>query len=398
MTRTLAALSLALGLAAAPAAADLSSDIAANGLAATEAALSAAPADDPTRLALAGVRFLRGVERALQTRWTYGIAAERTEVPVMRLPIPPNPAPRPFTAAVVPGLFAALEADMAAARTALTPLPEGDWGVVLRLADLWFDIDGDGARGRGEGLLEVGGAIFRGAGLRGAAFDPRTVSIRFDAADAAWLRAYTHFLSALSALARTWDLEGTISGVMADAAALADLRAGAPPVNALDTLFGAQADRLLILWRLVGQEPDPAATRAVRDHLMAMIGDNRVFWARVDTETDDADEWIPNDRQTSALGLPVPPGTGAGWLGVLDDAEALLTGAKLIPHWRMGSGAGIDLSAMLEAPAPVDPFEWAHGAGFVPWARKGERVGPENWRTFERLVRGDAFLFVLFLN
>ncbi len=78
------------GLAPGAAAAGISSDIAATGLAAAAAALAAPPADDCGRMALAGVRFLRGLKRALPTRWTHGVASDRTRVPVRRPPIPRN--------------------------------------------------------------------------------------------------------------------------------------------------------------------------------------------------------------------------------------------------------------------------------------------------------------------
>ena len=389
------AAALALTLAAGPAAADLSADIAANGLAATEAALAGA-SSDADRMALAGVRFLRGVERALQTRWTHGIAAERTEIPVLRLPIPPNPAPAPFTPAVIPAMFAALQADMEGTRAALTPLPDGDWGVTLRLGDLWFDIDGNGARGRGEGLIEVAGRALAGLGRVERA--PRGVAVRFDAADAAWLLAYTHLLTAVTNAALAYDLETAIAGVAANRARLDAIYTAGQPVNALNALFGTQADRLLVLWRMLAQTPDAARAQAVRADILAMVAANRTFWTRVAAETDDADEWVPNEAQTSALGIALPPGTADAWQAVLADAEALMTGARLMPHWRLGGGAGINLARFLDAPAPIDPVEWAHGAGALPWAEPGPRVTPESWQAFARLVRGDTLMFVLFLN
>ncbi|MFN6977397.1 MAG: hypothetical protein ACK4OP_04695 [Gemmobacter sp.] len=382
-----------------PASADLSADIAARGLAATEAALTAeASPDDAARLGLAGVRFLRGIERALQTRWTHGIAAERTEIPVLRLPIPPNAAPEPFTPDLIAALFAALHGDMTSVQSVLAPLPAGDFGVSLRLGDLWFDIDGNGARGPGEDVLAVAGLTLSPAGLRRPGIALADVTVRFDAADAAWLLAYSHLLRAVAETVLALDTETAIAGVLADAQALAALREGAAPVNALDTLFGAQADRLLILWRALAQQPDPARTRAARADLLAMIAANRIFWARVAAETDDRDEWIPNDRQSAALGFVLPPGTGAHWLAVLDEAEAVLRGTRLVPHWRMGGGAGINLARLLDDPRPVDPAEWVHGAGLLPYAERGERMSVESWRDFERLLRGDAALFALLLN
>ncbi len=162
--------------------------------------------------------------------------------------------------------------------------------------------------------------------------------------------------------------------------------------------FGQQIDRLAMIYFALQQQPDPAHTRATRDHMLAMIAANRVFWARVALETDNSGEWIPNDTQDQGLGLPVPKGTDARWLAVLDDAEALLQGTKLIPHWRLREGAGINLKSLLENPVPVDLAEWAHGIGLLPFAEEGTRISAENWWAFERLMRGDSMLFVVFLN
>jgi hypothetical protein len=163
-------------------------------------------------------------------------------------------------------------------------------------------------------------------------------------------------------------------------------------------MFGRQVDRLAMVWFALQQQPDPALTRAARDHLLAMVAANRRFWALVEAETDNRAEWVPNDRQTSALGIDMPPGTGAAWQAVLADAEALLTGRKLIPHWRLGPGAGINLARMFDDPAPVDIASWAQGSGILPWAEPGPRLTPEAWRAFTRIVGGDSVLFAVLLN
>ncbi len=88
-----------------PALADLtlSTEIGTTGIAATAARLSALPSPTANEaFALAGLRFLSGVERALQLRWQTGVRADWSELPILRLPIPENPAARPFVAATSP--------------------------------------------------------------------------------------------------------------------------------------------------------------------------------------------------------------------------------------------------------------------------------------------------------
>ena len=403
--RAVLALVLALPLAAPlPAAADslISQEIAATGLAATEARLSGLAEPMPAeRFALAGVRFLRGIERTLQLRWRHGMNAAMTELPVLRLPVAANPAPEPFEAAVATALFAGVAADMAAVHDALGPLGEADFVLKVRLGDLWFDIDGNGRRDPGEGLIEVGGMALIGGNLgwrNPAAPPPDRVTVQFDTADAAWLSAYAHFLSGFAKLALAFRPEEPVAEVIRASRALAALAADAPPANALDHMFGRQADRLMMVYLALQQEPDPALTRAARDHWLAMVADNRRFWRLVEAETDNVAEWVPNDRQDAAMGFDLPAGTGTAWLQVLADIEAALRGEKLIPHWRLGSGAGINLARWAENPSPVRIAEYAHGLGLLDYAERGERLSPASWRAFERLARGDAVLFAVLLN
>ncbi|HMO08831.1 MAG TPA: hypothetical protein PKD10_14475 [Paracoccaceae bacterium] len=396
--RTLA-LALTLVLAS-PAAADLtlSREIGANGLAPTEARLAALP--DPTAeelFALAGLRFLRGVEGALQLRWQTGVRSDWSELPIMRLPIPENPAARPFAPQDLNDLLTGVEGRMDAARTALTRLGERDFGLEIALADLWFDINGNRMRDAGEDVAQVAGLTMAGA-ARGFLTPPPDPVIRFDTADAAWLHAYTHFLSAFVHVALAYDPAPAVARVQASAATLRDLMGDTPPPNALDMMFGRQVDRAAIILMALAQDPKPALTKGAHGHLMDMIAHNRRFWALVEAETDNDREWVPNDRQTSALGIRMPEGTGARWQAVLADAEALLEGRLLMPHWRMGAEAGIDLRLMFENPPRWDIVAMVQGEGLLPYARKGPRVTAESWQDFEALVRGDAVLFAVLLN
>lgn len=386
----------ALFLAASSAAAqdiDVSQSIADTGLAATEARLTAS--DASTRFALGGVRFLRAIERTLQTRWRMGINAEYTELPVLRLPVPPNPNPEGFTPDAIEALFTTLIQDLANAREPLIGITDTDQvDLPVALRDLWFDINMNGTRDTGESVADIAGRLLTGRPV-GAAEIP---VIRFDTADAAWLAAYTHFLSAFAELVLAFEPTEQIARVIASSKAMDDLAADTPFRNALDMQFGQQIDRVAMIYFALQQQPDPAHTRAARQQLSAMIAQNRTLWTRVAAETDNTGEWIPNDTQQQGLGLTVPPGTGAQWQAVLADAEALLNGTKLIPHWRLREGAGINLKMLLENPVPVDLAEWVHGIGLMPFAEEGERISPDNWFAFERMMRGDAILFVMFLN
>lgn len=395
MLRSLiAALLLFATAAAAQDKSGISSRIAETGLAATATSLEAAtsPGD---RLALGGVLFLHAIEKTLQTRWRHGMVRSGGFVPVLRLPVPPNPAPDPFRAELVAEVFQTLIDDMTAARAPLETIGDADdAGVLLSLADIWFDIDMDGVRSADENLMRVAGATLR-LGPRSGGTAP---TIRFDTADAAWLGAYTHLLSAVADIVLAFDPTPQIARVIDTTAAMGALGASSGFANAYETTMGAEIDMAAMILFSLQQQPDPTRTRSARTHLLAMIAQNRVFWARVATETDNFAEWIPNASQVSALGLTVPPDTADVWLAVLTDAEDALEGRKLIPFWRLRKGAGINLKRLMQDPVPVDLAEWVHGAGLLPYMQDGERIGSENWWRLQELAHGDAALFAVWLN
>lgn len=380
-------------------AADLSAEIGRTGLAATEARLAAldAPAD-ADRFALGGVRFLRAVEGALQLRWRSGLTEELRMLPFLRLPIAENPGPAAFDPASIAGLFREVAATMDAARAPLDAIGEGsDFGLEIALSDLWFDINANARRDAGEDLMAVAGPMI--LGWQWAGRDPATPApvIRFDAADAAWLSAYAHMLGGFSEVILAYDPTAAISRTLAATAAIEALRTVPAGADSYAGMTDA-ADIVAIVLGALDQAPDSARAASARGHFLAMIAENRRFWTRVAQETDNDREWLPNDAQQSALGVVVPPGTGAVWQGVLADAEALLTGRALAPYWRLDAGAGVNVGAMFTRPAPIDLIGWIQGADALPYMERGRVVSGASWRAFGDLVSGEAMLFTLYLN
>lgn len=396
------ALALSFALLATPALADISAEIGQTGLAATEARLAAlASPSDEEKFALGGVRFLRTVEGALQTRWKAGLTDRLGMLPFLRLPIDENPTPDPFDPGVIAGIFRGVTTGMDSARAPLAEVPEtSDFGLVISLGDLWFDVNANAVRDPGEDLMTIAGPMI--LGWRWGDRDPATPApvIRFDAADAAWLSAYTHLLGGISEVVLAYDPTPPITRIMGARAEMAKLAPLEP-----DPLFDGGAgegpdsiDLAAMVLATLNQTPDAARSQAAHAHFLSMITDNRTFWTRVAKETDNDREWLPNDSQKSALGIEVPPGTGAVWQGVLADAEALLRGERLAPYWRLGDGAGLNVGRILTEPRPIDLIGWIQGVDALPYLEKGPVVNAASWGAFENLVGGEAMLFSVFLN
>ncbi len=398
-----AALTACLLALASPALADgISTEIATTGLTATEARLAAlATPTDADRFALGGVRFLKTVEGALQLRWQTGLSEQLGMLPFLRLPIPENPSPVAFDPSAITTLFSNVGTGMDRARAPLADIaPGADFGVEINLADLWFDINANNTRDAGEDMLAVAGPMI--LGWQWESRDPATTpaTIRFDGADAAWLSAYTHLLGGLSDIVVAYDPTAPITRSNESRAAMAKLGQLAP-----DPIFGMggggsmdAVDYIAVIFATLNQTPDKARMASAHTHLLAMVADNRRFWAEVVLETDNVNEWLPNDTQVSALGVDLPPGTGTMWLGVLSDFEAMLKGEKLVPYWRVSGPAGVDVGAMFTDPRPIDLIAWVQGEGAVPYLKSGPLVTAESWMAFESVVSGQAMLMTLFLN
>ena len=389
----------ALALAAAPSltqAQDISARIAETGLAATEATLTGT--DPATRFALGGVRFLRAIEKTLQLRYRHNATFDDVGLPVLRLPVPPNPAPEPFYPGLVTDIFRSVAMDMETAREALAGA-EGEFGVTIDLLAIWFDINENGIRDDGESLFEAMAAtLATRPGRVGLDEMPDALPVRFDTADAAWLRAYTHLLSGVSDLVFAFDPTDVITEVLASSDAMKDLRGGTSASLFLSPDDEYFADLIAILYGAINRTPEAAHIHAARDHILAMIAENRSFWEQVAREADNVNEWIPNATQVSALGFGLPPETGTTWLAVLGDAEAVLKGELLVGHWRLNPGAGINVAKLLQDPIAIDIVTWLHGHGLMPYMERGTLADSRNMRRFERMFSGDALLFMVWFN
>ncbi len=378
----------------------LSQEIASTGIGPTADRLAALPAPtDADRFATGGLRFLQAVEGALQLRWQVGLTKQMEVLPFLQLPIPENPAPAPFEPAMIRTLFTNVATGMDTARTALAPIGDGsDLAVEIALSDLWFDVNANSTRDAGEDAGAIIGPIL--LGWQWESRDPAQPLpvIRFDAADAAWLSAYTHVLSGLSNSILAYDPTAAISESLSTRAALQALSATTAAEGDFNAMIGDALDVVQVINRMLDQTPDAPKLLAARDHFLSAIADNRIFWARVAQETDNDREWLPNDGQQSALGLTLPPGTGATWLNVLADGEALLKGERLVPYWRVSGSAGVNIGRMFTEPRPINLIAWIQGAGALPYLERGTVVSSTNWRMFEALVAGDAGLMAVFLN
>lgn len=393
-------LPLILAFSATPVLADTNTLIAENGLA--NAAKQLAAQSDKTasdNFALGAIHFLHGIEKTLQLRWQHNAVLEDLDLPVLRLPVPQNPNAKPFKASLITDLFTEVLTDMDSSRAALAAIPNGaDVALDLNLADLWFDINMNATRDMGEGILEVGAFTLSGSPDLGDAEGLPPMDIRFDTADVAWLTAYTHVVSAAGEMVVAFDPTEAIETVMTSTAKMIELRGDAPQNFGWDMQFGGWVDQFAMSYGALNKKPDATHTRAAHAHLLQMIAQNKLFWAALELETDNVKEWIPNSKQTAALGFEMPAETGVAWQAVLADAEALLNGDLLVDYWRTSPTAGVNVKKMFMDPPVVDIVTWVQGSGLLPYLERGPIITANSLNQFDDLTGGNIFLFSFLLN
>ena len=349
-------------------------------------------------LALGAVSFLRAIEATLQERYRTNAIIEDSivDLPVLRLPVSPNPDPEPFEVDLIATIFSDVDSGMDRARSALSSAAIGaDDKLVIDINRLWFDIDGNGSRGIDERMLYVIGDVLGGD----IPVSSEELVVHFDAADAEWLAAYTHMLSGVAELVLAFDPTEVIADVIESKAAMADIRGEVrPPWYGLLAGEEQLVDTFATIYGALNRTPEATRTAAAKDHFLRMIDHNRAFWRLVDQETDNAFEWIPNAEQQAALGFELPADTGTVWQAVLTDAEKVLNGELLAPHWRTEPGGGVNVAKLFADPPAFDLVTWIQGEGLVPYMEKGPLVDWASFQRFTRMFAGDAVLFVVLIN
>jgi hypothetical protein len=108
---------------------------------------------------------------------------------------------------------------------------------------------------------------------------------------------------------------------------------------------------------------------------------------------------VPGPRQTSLFPqLPVTDETVAGWMSFLDQAEGVLEGRYLIPHWRFDRSQGLNIRRMFEEPRTLDPVLIIAGPGAIPYMEAGPLAPDSTMETGMGLIGGGLLGYFLWFN
>ncbi|MCB1490086.1 MAG: hypothetical protein KDJ86_15260 [Bauldia sp.] len=359
--------------------------------------LEADPANDDARMGLGTIRFVKAIETLSQGLYRYGLQPPQSMMmPIVRLPVPVNPNPEPIAYADFRGLLDSFVSDIAAAEATLDGV--GDSGVKLRLdlTKLRYDANGDGTVTDDERFVSV---IQRVTGFREEDMPP-TLVFAFDKGDALWLRGYCNVIMAFGDfwLAHDWHESFDVAfphffpKVESDfAKALAG--PGGDPMYQEAAPFADFISFFHIRWPVT----EPERMAAARQHIKAMIALSRESWTAIEAETDDDREWLPNPNQTSPFAsVQVDAGRIAAWRAVLDQAELVIDGKKLVPHWRFDKG--FNLARVFEEPQAFDLVLWLTGPAALPYLEDGPVTTTQDWEAMVGAFEGSFGVSAIWYN
>ena len=358
--------------------------------------VAAHPEDQDALLGLGVMRTMLALEHLSQGLYRYGLTPpEAFMAPVIRLPVPENPNPESITYQDFRGLLLAFYDDLSSAEATLAKVQSSDVAMVLDLKQVRYDANGDGASGDDERLMAV---VQHLSGLNASEM-PASLTFEFDIGDVYWLRGYEHILMAIDDffLAHDWQQSFDASFFHFFPAMHSPLRDALPPAGDLENdQYGPIAD-LVSFVHIPWPVTEPERMAEVRAHLEQTIAMSRQSWQAIAAETDDDREWIPSATQTSPFAsLQVTPERIAAWYKALDEAEAILDGDKLVPHWRFEQG--VNLRRFFDEPQTFDLVLLTTGPGVLPYLEDGPKTSADDWNQVLAAFGNSFGLFALWVN
>ena len=361
--------------------------------------LNADPGNDDVRFALGVTQFFRTVEMLGQALYRYGLESsvgQRMGIPFLRLPVPPNPQPEAISYTDFRNALDALAEHLELTEGTLASLGDSDPAVVLDLADVYLDYDGDLKQGEGESLLTL-------INLLNARFtdEGQPLELRLDRGDAHWLRGYSHLLMALVEIILAHDSQTLFSYTaqlfFPRAEVATDLLYGSGNLLGMDD--GDLIDQITLV-HLALRVPllEPERLEKALGHAQAVTEQAGLMWDFILAEADNDREWIPNSNQDAVLPVQVTQEIVDAWLLFVEETRALWRGEKLVPHWRVPEGQGINLTGPFLEPQDFDLVLWIQGSAAAPYIETGEVISTDTLQQIWDVFGGQFIGFALWFN
>lgn len=352
--------------------------------------------DAESHAARGALKFLLAIEHAAQALHRHGLeirGGARMGLPILRIPVPPNPHPEPLDYAKFRAIFDGIVTDLNSVEADLKEVGDQPVKLPLDLMKLRIDMDGDGKASDYESVAAIIGDLNRSE-------SPAAAAVAFDTADIYWLRGYSHFLVGFSQFLLAHDFKDMFDKTFhvyfpnAGLPYAGQLSRGlAQDMFVNDDVGDVIAMIHLINWKVV----EPERRKDSRTQLLAMADLSRKSWAAARAETDNDREWLPNAKQAGALGgPPVDDAVIDGWLAVMGEFEAVLEGKKLLPHWRFNEG--MNLKRFFDEGKDFDLVLMVAGVDSVPWLEQGQVSDATTWNNLMGVFHGNFLGYALWFN
>jgi len=230
---------------------------------------------------------------------------------------------------------------------------------------------------------------------------PHLDVIGFDRADAYWLAGYTEVIAAQADFLLAHDFSSFVNATFHRFFP----KAGFPMQAYAEggrLMFDAEtdtgiADLIAAIHTISWPVTDPARLSGVRDRLKAVISYSRQDWDAILAETDDNHELLPSPKQTSIVPeATITDDRVAAWRATLDEADKILDGTLLVPHWRFKQG--FDLKAYFSTAKKTDLVMLLTGADAVPYIKDGPIASTEDFRAIQAAFGNDWLGYAFWFN
>ncbi len=362
-------------------------------------ALDAFAASADAKAAQGIVAFVAAVERLGQSFHRHGLETPGNrmmiQLPILRLPVPPNPEPEKLDYDKYRSILQTLLDDVSKTESLLASTGNSEVKLTIDLSKVRIDLDGDGKASDyetlGAMLVAMNGAPEPVAGATAFAFDN---------ADIYWLRGYCQFIAAASQFTLAHNFQD-----MFDKTFHAFFpEAGLPLADALKRPLGegqfsdgAIGDAIALIHLLNWPVLEPERLEDARLRLLAIAAMSRQSWAAARMESDNDREWVPNGKQTSAMtSMAVTDEVIDGWLAVMSEFESILDGKKLLPHWRFAKG--FNVKRWFQQSKRFDAVLLATGTDAVPFLEDGPISSSSDWSRLTRVFQGSFLGYAIWFN
>jgi hypothetical protein len=369
------------------------------GQAAMNAKLQKNPNDDNARFGLGVLQLMGGTERLMQSLYRYGLQQNGITqfFPILRLPVPVNPQPQPVSYTDARNILQNLLNDLTEVKNTLEPIKDNKVKLPLRIGLTRMDFNANGKLEPNESFWKTLSLL---TGIRATEKAAQNFAIAFDAGDVVWLRGYSNLLSAITQVVLAHD-----ESKLFDSAAHLVF---AKPQTPYPFLAGTGAfnwgnidisDIVAFIHLINFPVVEPQRLTAALQHLQAVTALSRQSWKLILAETDNDREWLPNPRQKGVIpNAAVTQPMIDSWISFTNEADALLTGKKLVPFWRQREARGINLNKVFTQPNSFDLVLWVQGTAAAPYLETGTKTDASVWQRLMQVFRGQLFEFGAWFN